>query len=120
MSMQGGVGEIYCNLNYFRQHTAKVTVSSAVSGGGIKEGLYVVHRMEQILDSLGSYKKHLRRGRFYRGIKRSSVSFERKQELFEELFKILGGTVSDYRLERMNQILRIFNPMLLTPKRDRL
>lgn len=120
MSMQGGVGEIYCNLNYFRQHTAKVTVSSAVSGGGIREGMYVVHRMEQILGSLGSYKEHLRRGRFYRGIKRSSVSLERKQELFEELFKILGGTVSDYRLERMNQILRIFNPMLLTPKRDRL
>lgn len=120
MSMQGGVGEIYSNLNYFRQHTAKVTVSSAVSGGGVREGFYVVQRMEQVLPALDLYKKRLRRGRFYRGIKRLSVEPERKRELFEELSRTLGGGLSDYRLERMNQILRIFNPFLLTPDRDRL
>lgn len=120
MSMQGGVGEIYCNLNYFRQHTAKVTVSSARSGGGVREGFYVVQKMEQVLGSLGQYKKRLRRGRFYRGIKRLSVSSERKQELFKELASTLGGGKADYRLERMNQIGRIFNPFLLTPNRDRL
>ena len=118
--MQGGVGEIYKSLNYFRQHTAKVTVSSARSGGGIREGFYVIQRIEREFPSLNRYKKSLRRGKFYRGIKRSPAPQERKMELFKELSDVLGGTVSDYRLERFNQFLRIMNPFLLTPGRDRL
>ncbi len=120
MAMQGGVGEIYKSLNYFRQHTAKVTVSSARSGGGIREGFYVIQRIEREFPSLNRYKKSLRRGKFYRGIKRSPAPQERKMELFKELSDVLGGTVSDYRLERFNQFLRILNPFLLTPGRDRL
>lgn len=117
---RGGVGMIYRNLNYFRQHTAKVTVASTRSGESIREGLQVVQKMEKELPLLKEYKKRLCRGRFYRRIKRSSLSEECKEELFDELSVVLGGTVADYRLERLNQFLRVLNPFILTPGRDRL
>ena len=120
MALQGGVGMIYRNLNYFRQHTAKVTVASTRSGESIREGLQVVQKMEKELPLLKEYKKRLCRGRFYRRIKRSSLSEECKEELFDELSAVLGGTVADYRLERLNQFLRVLNPFILTPGRDRL
>lgn len=120
MAMQGGVVEIYRNLNYFRQHESKVTVSADRTGGGIAEGIQIVKQLEAMLPSLDEYKKRLRYGRFYRGIKRASISSEQKRKLYAMLAECLGGCLADYRLERRNQILRIFNPFLITPSRDRL
>lgn len=120
MSMAGKVVEIYRNLNYFRQHNTKVTVTGRQSGNGLLEGIDIISHMERRLPELGDYKKRLRRGRLYRSIKRSHLDESRQQELFAALKDVLKADISDYRLERRNQFLRLLNPHLLTIKRDRL
>ena len=120
MALQGSVIEIYRNLNYFRQHDTKVTMSAARSGGGALENIQVVKRMESQL-TLSTYKKRLRHGRLYRGIERLSASRERKMEMKRILQQELGSGPFDYYfIERANQFLRLLLPWLTTPRRDRL
>lgn len=120
MSMQGKVIEIYKNLNYFRQHSSKVTINSHNSGKGIIEDIDVVSYMEKHLSSLSKYKKRLRHGLLYRKIKRLSLDNETQKTLFDLLETKLNSNFSDYYLERWNQVLRLFLPFLLTWRRDRL
>lgn len=120
MAMQGGVIEVYKNLNYFRMHEAKVTQKSHNMGGGVIEDMQVLKHIEQQLPNLSTYKKRLRRGLLYRKIKKGRYSKQRELELFSMMEETLTASFSDYRLERINQFLRIFIPTLLTRKRDRL
>lgn len=120
MALQGSVVEIYRNLNYFRQHNTKVTMSAARSGGGAMENIQVVKHMEATL-TLDTYKKRLRHGRLYRGIERLSIPRERKAEMKRTLKQELGsGRFDYYFIERTNQFLRVLMPWLTTPGRDRL
>lgn len=120
MALQGSVVEIYRNLNYFRQHDTKVSRSAARSGGGALENIWVVKRMEALLP-VGTYKKRLRHGKLYRGIKHSSASREGKAEMKRVLKQELGsGRFDYYFVERANQFLRLLLPRLTTPRRDRL
>lgn len=120
MAMQGKVVEVYRELNYFRQHATKVTATSRSTGGGLRESLDIIHWMEGRLPNLDTYRKRLRRGRMYRYILRAKVDEARREELFAEMKRILGGGKADYLLERRNQYLRLFLPRLATVKRDRL
>lgn len=121
IAMQGGgIIEIYKKLNYFRQHNNKLTTTSRRLGGGFAEDIKVVHYMEQALPHLDKYKKRLRHGMLYRKIKRLSAGQETKEQLFQLLSDELHADKADYRLERRNQILRLFLPSLTTWRRDRL
>lgn len=120
MAMQGKVVEVYRLLNYFRQHAGKVTVASARSGGGILEDIRIVELMERDLPPLGNYKKRLRRGRLYEKAKRLPLTGEQRKAIYGSLKGNLGGSVNDYFIARLNQVLRIFLPTLPTSKRDRL
>lgn len=120
MAMSGGVIEVYKNLNYFRQHSQKVTLRSHQSGQGIAEGIRVLHYMETCLPGLSAYKKRLRHGMIYRKIKRQHLDSQSEKALHKLLFQTLQSTKADYRLERWSQVLRLLIPSLVTRKRDRL
>lgn len=120
MSMKGKVIEIYKNLNYFRQHTSKVTNTSRKRGEGVLEDIRIVRIMEDRLAGIGSYKKRLRHGLLYRKIKRLAIDKQQKRNLYCVLFDTLQAGIADYRVERYNKYLKLLIPSLLTPKRDRL
>lgn len=120
MAMQGKVIEVYRKLNYFRQHTQKVTVNSRVSGKGVAEDIRVVYYMESQLPALSIYKRRLRHGLLYRKVKWLSLGEESRNALYKLLSDLLHSDVSDYYLERRNQLFRLVCPFLLTWRRDRL
>ena len=120
MSLKGKVVEVYRNLNFFRQHPAKATVASMGLGEGVREDIRVVEYMEGRLPPLPAYKKRLRRGLLYRKIGRLSLEEDVRQSLYAYLFCTLDSGISDHYLERRNQIFRIFNPFLVTARRERL
>ena len=66
------------------------------------------------------YRRTLRRGQFYKHIRRMHASPTVKQELFDALNDTLGGSMKDYLLERANRYAGFLCPFLLTDKRHRL
>ena len=120
MAMQGDIIERYEVLNYFRQHTQKVTVKAENNGGGKSEDIEIVRIMEQHLTHLSRYKRCIRRGMLYNRIAKLSTTEQVKLQLWELLRQKLNGTRKDGRLERLNRIARLFCPFVLTMKRDRL
>lgn len=120
MALQGSVVEIYRNLNFFRQHPAKVTVSSQAEGRGVNEDIQILAFMESQLPPLATYKKRLRRGLLYKKIGRKPMSLSSKIALFDRMDAELGSSRADYWLMVSNQLLRWIFPNLLTRGRDRL
>ncbi|MDR0750601.1 MAG: glycosyltransferase [Tannerellaceae bacterium] len=121
MAIKGKVVEIYKNLNYFRQHPAKVTVSSHKAGRGVMEDIQIVKYMENKLGGrLNKYKMRLRHGLLYRKIKRLPVNASQKEPIFRYLYDVMHAGVSEYRVERFNKYLKLLIPALITAKRDRL
>ncbi len=120
MCLKGKVIEVYKNLNYFRQHSAKVTNTSRKEGGGIIEDIQIVHIMDKKLANLSSYKRRLRYGLLYRKIKRLPIDKQQKEILYRVLRNTLQAGIAERRIERLNKYLKFLIPSLLTPKRDRL
>lgn len=120
MCLKGKVIEIYKNLNYFRQHSRKVTNTSHKEGRGIIEDIQIVHIMDTKLPNLSSYKRRLRYGLLYRKIKRLSIGKQQKEFLYRTLFNTLQAGIAERRIERLNKYLKFLIPSLLTPMRDRL
>lgn len=121
MSMKGQVIEIYKNLNYFRQHPAKVTENSRKAGEGVKEDILIVKHMEDALGNrLNYYKKLLRHGLLYRKIRRLPISRKQKAPLYQNLRSTLHSGFMEYLIERSNQYQRLLMPTLITSQRDRL
>lgn len=120
MAMQGDIIENYKVLNYFRQHTRKVTVKAECNGEGKSEDIEIVRLMEQHLTHLSKYKRCIRRGMLYNRIAKLPTTDQVKQQLWELLRQKLNGTQQDGLLERFNRVARLFCPFVLTMKRDRL
>lgn len=120
MSMRGKVIEVYKKLNYFRQHTAKVTNISRKQGEGVLEDIQIVRIMDDRLPNLKTYKKALRHGLLYRKIKRLPIELQQKNRLYRALSDTLQAGFVEYKVQRYNKYFRLLNPTLLTVKRDRL
>lgn len=119
MLLQGNMVEVYRELNYFRQHTSKVSVEGINSGKRIKEDIDTYVLMEQVFPDMSTYKRRLAHGQLYRKIKKVR-SVEKQTELSQYLYEKLGGKASDLRLFHMNKYLRWVCPWIITIKRDRL
>lgn len=119
MLLQGNMVEVYKELNYFRQHTSKVSVEGINSGKRIKEDIDTYVLMEQTFPDMSTYKRRLAHGQLYRKIKKVR-NVEKQAELSQYLYEKLGGKASDLRLFRMNKYLRWVCPWIITLKRDRL
>ena len=119
MLLQGDMVEIYRELNYFRQHTAKVSVEGINTGNRIKEDIDTYVLMEKALPNLKAYKRRLAHGQLYRKIKKVRDK-EKQAELSQYLYEQLGGKASDLRLFHVNKYLRWVCPWIITIQRDRL
>lgn len=120
MALQGDVVEIYEKLNYFRQHKCSTTMKSIITGDGLKEDISVIRSIENMLPSISSWRKILRRGIFYKKIRRLKADSKVKNELYQELNTLLDGGFVDFYMERLNKNLSFLIPCLLTRDRDRL
>lgn len=120
MSMQGAVIEVYRVLNYFRQHTSKVTVKAHHNGQAIKEDMEIIGKMEQELPSIGLYKRAIRRGILYNRIKKLPATPQVKSLLYSMLKHQLHTTATHGLLAHINHILRFVCPVVINMKRDRL
>ncbi|MEJ8762617.1 glycosyltransferase family 2 protein [Phocaeicola sp. HCN-40430] len=119
MLLQGNMVEVYRELNYFRQHTSKVSVEGINSGKRIKEDIDTYVLMENTFPDIGIYKRRLAHGQLYRKIKKVK-NVEKQAELSQYLYEKLGGKASDLRLFHINKYLRWVCPWIITLKRDRL
>lgn len=119
MLLQGNMVEVYRELNYFRQHTSKVSVEGINSGKRIKEDIDTYVLMENTFPDIGIYKRRLAHGQLYRKIKKVK-NVEKQAELSQYIYEKLGGKASDLRLFHINKYLRWVCPWIITIKRDRL
>jgi len=120
IASQGKVAEVYQKLNQFRQHEQSTTARARVSGQNIIEDMDVVKQIERKIPNLGCYRKMLRRGIFYKKIKRIEGCRSMKKRLYGGLKESLGGDVGSYLAERFNKNLSFIFPWILTASRDRM
>ena len=120
LAAHGQVIEIYKKLNYFRSHEVSASTQGRRTGTALKEDFRVVKDLEETFPTIGIYRRTLRRGQFYKHIRRMHASPTVKQELFDALNDTLGGSMKDYLLERANRYAGFLCPFLLTDKRHRL
>ena len=120
LAARGQVIEVYKKLNYFRCHAVSASTRGGRTGTAMKEDFRVVKDLEEAFPKIGIYRRILRRGLFYKHIRRMHASPTVKQELFEDLYSTLGGNVTDFLLERANRYAGFLCPFLLTDKRVRL
>lgn len=120
LAKQGQIIEVYKKLNYFRYHAISASTQGVRNGTAMKEDFRVVKDLEKAFPQIGSYRRTLRRGIFYKRIRRMDASPAVKQELFDALNQTLGGGKKDFLLERANRYVGFLCPFLLTYQRDRL
>lgn len=120
LAMQGDVIEVYEKLNYFRQHTQKVTVKSEITGEGKKEDIEIIFQMEQAIPGINKYKRIIRHGILYNRIKKLPASKEIKEKLYQLLKEKLQTDAMDGRIAHINQALRFLCPFIITMDRDRI
>lgn len=116
----GQVIEIYKKLNYCRYHQASTSVQAKKVGKCLEEDMVVVEQIEKYIPQLSIYKRTLRKGTFYKKIKRLKVVPNIKRTLFEDLKQRFDGGSKDYFIERANKFLSFIIPCLLTEDRERL
>ncbi|WP_071147477.1 hypothetical protein [Bacteroides ihuae] len=80
----------------------------------------VVKQIEKRNSNLGCYRKILRRGIFYKKIKRIDGDSNIKKKLYEGLKTSLKGDVRSYWIERFNKKMSYVFPWILTIPRDRM
>lgn len=119
MLLQGDMVEVYRELNYFRQHTLKVSMEGINTGNRIKEDIDTYVLMENTFPHIKSYKRRLAHGMLYRKVKKLRNK-EKQEELSRYLLEQLGGKASDLRLFHMNQYVRWIFPWIITVSRDRI
>lgn len=119
MAGMGKVIEVYKKLNYFRSHRS-TSAQARRSGIAWEEDFTVISKIEQKYPQITSYRKMLRRGIFYKKIKRAQFDRNIKQGLFEKLEDVLHGGYKSYLIERLNKYLSSLVPCLPTEQRDRL
>lgn len=119
MALTGDVAEVYADLNNFRQHTQKVTVKAEHNGGGKREDIDIVARMDQQLPEIDRCRRIIRHGILYNRINKLPLSPEDKHELHAYLKTRLNAGHREGRLAHVAHLLRLVCPWIPTMKRDR-
>lgn len=115
----GKVIEVYQKKNYFRLHQS-TSAQARKKGIAWEEDFMVVNRIESKYPCITAYRKTLRRGVFYKKIKRSQFERAVKLSLFQKLEEVLHGGYKAYLVERLNKFLSPLIYCLPTEKKDRL
>lgn len=120
MAYRGSVIEVYRKLNRFRFHSSSTSQQAKKVGKSLEEDMKVIKQIENSNLHIGLYRRILRRGIFYKKIKRLQVDSTYKTTLFAQLKQSFDGSRREYFLERLNKYLSFAVPVLLTAERDRL
>lgn len=120
MAYRGSVIEVYRKLNRFRFHSSSASQQAKRIGKSLEEDMKVIKQIENSNLHIGLYRRILRRGIFYKKIKRLQVDNNYKTTLFAQLKQSFDGSRREYFLERLNKYLSFAVPVLLTAERDRL
>ena len=120
MAYRGCVIEVYRKLNRFRFHSSSTSQQAKRIGKSLEEDMKVIKQIENSNLHIGLYRRILRRGIFYKKIKRLQVDSAYKAMLFAQLKQLFNGGRKEYFLERINKYLSFAVPVLLTTGRDRL
>ena len=120
MAYRGKIIEVYRKLNRFRFHPSSNSLQARKAGKTREEDMKVIKQIENSNLHIGLYRRILRRGIFYKKIKRLQVDTTYKAMLFAQLKQLFNGGRKEYFLERMNKYLSFAVPVLLTTGRDRL
>ncbi|WP_418696869.1 glycosyltransferase family 2 protein [Bacteroides sp.] len=119
VAQEGNVIEIRKKMNYFRQHSNKVSNRAKQTGEG---GADVIEVMQYVIlhTRISTYKRWIVLGECYRTIKKMPVSSKIRLQLYEKAYNKLGVSVIYYWLERINRVLSFVIPFLPTHRRDKL
>ena len=120
MAMRGQVIELYRKLNRSRAHSMSTSMQARKAGRSIAEDMEVVAHIEGLLPHIGPYKRSVRRGAFYKKIVRLKADASTKFALCGKLSSLLGGSRTDYYLERVSKCLGFVFPFLPSERGDRL
>ena len=106
MCLQGSVIEVCRQLNYWRQHSNRVTVKQAETGNDWREVASVLHSFIPLLQLKGIQLRTFR-GRWTRDFKTSH--YVEKEELASQYPEVLNGSISDrILLKIMQTIFKIY------------
>lgn len=119
VAMQGNVMEVRRKLNFFRQHTNKVTTKSRYTGEGIFNTIEVMHYILSHTQ-VSAYRTWMVKGECYRIIGKSPVTDEISAQLYKKAHERLGVSVVHHYLERTNRVLSFILPFLPTHRGDKL
>ncbi len=112
VAREGNVIEVRKKLNYFRQHSTKVTFRARKTGEELSNNLKATHYILSLIQ-ISTYKRWLALGKCYRSIKRSQRPFDIQHKLYCEA-KELGVKKIHYYVSRANRVLAVFFPFLPT------
>lgn len=114
----GNICEVRSKLNYFRQHTNKVSVKGAGNMGSFINELDLMRIALSTLN-VSAYRKAMTRGEYYYRMQRMKQNGKAHDyDVRSTLKKHLGATPLDYRLFKLNMILSSFIPCLISEKND--
>ena len=100
---KSGVVEIYKKLNFYRQHGANITIEGKTNGNMMRENFQVLSAIEKI-DKIGFFNRHMRRGQFYKKVKRLNTETSGAKELRESLHSQWKHLPFSYFCERLGKI----------------
>ena len=120
IAVQGDVIEIYEKNNRFRRHTTSAVATSVLNGTNFEESIIVMHKIEQILPELGTYRRLVNRGNCYKRIRRQKyLSRERRKELLNLMKSLFGNMKLAFIIARLNQKFALIVRRLYFNKKDR-
>ncbi len=116
---EGNVIEVRQKLNYFRQHSNKVTSRAKKTGEGVSD---VIDVLCYILahTKISVYKRWMVLGECYRTIRKAPVTAETRSRLYQKAHERLNVSAMHYWLERTNRVLAFVFPFLSTHRKDKL
>lgn len=114
----GKIVEIHRKLNAFRIHGANTTSNGEKNGTLRLEDIIVISYIEENFH-IPRYKQIVRHGTFLKELMRSDIPADKKQEIIATARRMLGATMWDYRIERLNKLLLPLFPQLPSIKSDR-
>lgn len=116
MAEKGDVIVLHERLNYFRRHSASVTVK--VNGGEkqLRERIKIYSYLLRHHD-FGHYRSFLAKGSLYKDVKRTYLDAVVKKEIFEKIAE-LGATRYSFAFERFMKTLHALIPYIVIPRQD--
>lgn len=116
MAEKGDVIILHKRLNYFRRHSASVTIKANGGEKQLRERIKIYTYLLKHHD-FGTYRNTLAKGCLYKDVKRAKLDDNTQKGLLCQVAS-LGGNKSAYIIERIAKTLHSLIPCIVTPRQD--